>query len=76
MFETIKNLFLLVILISFISKQAMAITGEEISSKVSQWLTKEGIEGTPVFSKKSFYKDCNSQIEIKNLFQKERKFSL
>ena len=69
MFETIKNLSLLVILISFISKQAMAITGEEISSKVSQWLTKEGIKGTPIFSKNSFYKDCNDKIEIKKMFQ-------
>ena len=69
MFETIKNLSLLVILISFISKQAMAITGEEISSKVSHWLTKEGIKGTPIFSKNSFYKDCNDKIEIKKMFQ-------
>ncbi len=69
MFETIKNFFLLVILISFINKHAMAITGEEISSKVSHWLIKEGIKGTPVFSKNSFYKDCNDKIEIKKMFQ-------
>ena len=62
----IKN-FLLVILISIMNKQAIAITGEEISTKVSKWLTKEGIEGTPVFSKNSFYKDCNNEIEIKKM---------
>ena len=69
MFKIIIKTFLLVILISIINKQAIAITGEEISTKVSQWLTKEGIEGIPVFSKKSFYKDCNNEIEIKKMFQ-------
>ena len=64
----IKN-FLLVILIFLINKQATAITGEEISSKVSQWLIKEGIKGTPVFSKNTFYEDCNDEIEIKKVFQ-------
>ena len=69
MFKIIIKNFLLVILISILNKQAIAITGEEISTKVSQWLTKEGIEGIPVFSKKSFYKDCNNEIEIKKMFQ-------
>ena len=69
MFKIIKTNLLLFILISFISKQAIAITGEEISSKVSHWLTKEGIKGTPIFSKNSFYKDCNDKIEIKKMFQ-------
>ena len=64
----IKN-FLLVILIFLINKQATAITGEEISAKVSQWLIKEGIKGTPVFSKNTIYKDCNDEIEIKKVFQ-------
>ena len=54
MFKIIIKNFLLVILISIINKQAIAITGEEISTKVSQWLTKEGIKGTPVFSKNIF----------------------
>ncbi len=69
MFKIIIKNFLLVILISILNKQAIAITGEEISTKVSQWLTKKGIEGIPVFSKKSFYKDCNNEIEIKKIFQ-------
>ena len=64
----IKN-FLLVILIFLINKQATAITGEEISAKVSQWLIKEGIKGTPVFSKNTFYEDCDNEIEIKKVFQ-------
>ena len=69
MFKIIIKNFLFVILISIINKQAIAITGEEISTKVSQWLTNEGIEGVPVFSKKSFYKDCNNEIEIKKMFK-------
>ena len=68
MFKIIIKTFLFAILIS-INKQAIAITGQEISTKVSQWLTKEGIKGIPVFSKNSFYKDCNDQIEIKKMFQ-------
>ena len=69
MFKIIIKNFILVILISIMNKQAIAITGEEISIKVSHWLTKEGIAGTPIFSKNSFYKDCNDQIEIKKMFQ-------
>ena len=69
MFKIIIKKFLLVILISILNKQAIAITGKEISTKVSQWLTKEGVEGIPVFSKNSFYKDCNNEIEIKKMFQ-------
>ena len=69
MFKIIIKNFLYVILITIMNKQAIAITGEDISTKVSQWLTKEGIEGTPVFSKKSHYKDCNNEIEIKKMFQ-------
>ena len=69
MFKMIIKNFLLVILITIINHQAIAITGEEISQKVSKWLTKEGIKGTPVFSRNASYKDCNNEIEIKKLFQ-------
>jgi len=72
MFNIKINFFLIVILISLINKQAMAITGEEISAKVSKWLTKEGIEGTPIFPKNSIYNDCNDEIKIKKMFQNYR----
>ena len=62
MFKMIIKNFLLVILITIINQQAIAITGEEISKKVSKWLTKEGITGTPVFSRNASYKDCNNEI--------------
>ena len=61
--------FVWIILISIINKQAIAITGKEISLKVSHWLTQEGIKGTPVFSKNTFFKDCSNEIEIKKVFQ-------
>ena len=69
MFKIILKNFIWIILISIINKQAIAITGKEISTKVSQWLTKEGIKGSPVFSKTTFFKDCSSEIEIKKVFQ-------
>ena len=69
MFKIILRNFIWIILISIINKQAIAITGEEISSKVSQWLIKEGIKGTPVFSKNTLFKDCSNEIEIKKVFQ-------
>ena len=69
MFKIIIKIFLLVILISIMNKQAIAISGEEITTKVSQWLTNEGVKGTPVFSKNTFYKDCYNEIEIKKMYQ-------
>ena len=64
---SLKN-FIWIILICLFNKQTFAISGEEISVKVSQWLTKEGINGTPVFSKNSHFKDCENKIEIKKVF--------
>jgi flagella basal body P-ring formation protein FlgA len=68
-FKISSKQFFCTILICFLNKQALAITGEEISGKVSDWLTKKGINGTPVFSKNSYFKDCNNKIEIKKMFQ-------
>ena len=66
--KMLKN-FLLIILIYLINKQAFAITGEEISSKVSNWLIKEGVSGIPVFSKNASFNDCKNGIEITKLFK-------
>ena len=72
MFSIKIKLFLFFILMSLINKHAIAITGEEISAKVSKWLTKQGIEGIPIFSKNSIYNDCNDEIKIKKMFQNYR----
>ena len=69
MFNIKINFFLFLILISLINKQAIAITGEEISAKVSNWLIKEGINGKPIFSKNSSFKDCKTKIEIERIFK-------
>ena len=69
MLKIVYKYIFLIISIFFINKPSLAITGEEISAKVSQWLIKEGIKGTPIFSKNTFYKDCNDEIEIKKVFQ-------
>ena len=42
----------------------LAISGKEISTKVSNWLSSNGILGTPIFSDSRIYKDCNQKLEI------------
>ena len=69
MFILIFSKILWIILIFSINNQAMAISGQEISQKVSKWLVNEGIKGSPIFSNKSVFKDCNKEIEIKKMFQ-------
>ena len=68
MFKIKFENFFWIILICLINKQTFAISGEDISAKVSQWLTKEGINGTPVFSKNIHFKDCKNKLEIKKVF--------
>ena len=58
-----------IISIFLINNQAMAISGQEISQKVSQWLVNEGVNGSPIFSNQTVFKDCNKEIEIKKVFQ-------
>ena len=48
---------------------SIAITGEEITNKVSKWLLTEGIKGKPIFSKKIVFKDCKNILKISKLFQ-------
>ena len=52
-----------------LSKPTTAITGKEISDKVSEWLLSEGVTGKPVFSKTGIYQDCINNIEIKKLYK-------
>ncbi len=65
--KILKN-FLFIIFICLINKQVVALTGEEISLKVSKWLMEEGVSGSPVFSKNSSFNDCNNNIEITKMF--------
>ena len=68
MFKIIHKICFWIILICLINKQTFAISGEEISTKVSHWLNKQGVNGTPVFSKNSYFKDCKNKIDIKKVF--------
>ena len=68
----LKNLFkylLIFVSIIFINKETVAISGKEISNKISEWLLLEGVTGKPVFSKTSLYSDCSSELEITRLFK-------
>ena len=67
----LKKLFyyvLTILLISTISKQTIAITGKEVSEKISTWLLTQGIEGKPLFSKIIVFKDCGSDIQINKAY--------
>jgi flagella basal body P-ring formation protein FlgA len=48
----------------FVSKQAIALSGEDISKKISEWLITENVSGEPIFSKKSIYKDCSNDLKM------------
>ncbi len=54
--------------IIFLSKESTAITGKEISEKISEWLLVKGVEGNPIFSKTIVFKDCKSNLKISKLF--------
>jgi len=67
----LKKLFyyvLTILIISTISKQTIAITGKEVSKKISSWLLTQGIEGEPLFSKTIVFKDCGSDIQINKAY--------
>lgn len=53
----------------FVSKQAIALSGEDISKKISEWLITENVSGKPIFSKKSIYKDCSNDLKMTRPFQ-------
>ena len=72
MFKITSKYFLSVLIITLLSKPTIAITGKDISKKVSDWLVSEGIDGKPVFSNSSVYKDCNNNLEIKKIYNNYR----
>ena len=69
MFKIFSKYLLTVLAVTLLSKPTMAITGKDISEKVSEWLVSEGVNGKPVFSKTSVYKDCKNNLEIKKLYK-------
>ena len=69
MFRSFFKYLLIFLSITFINKETKAINGKDISNKISEWLLLEGISGDPVFSKKSVYKDCSSELQITRAFK-------
>ena len=68
MHKIIFKYFSIIFCISFINQSCLAITGKEISNKISDWLLLEGVEGKPIFSKIKRYKDCKSDYNISKMF--------
>ena len=69
MLKVFSKFIFFVLGIVSLSKSTAAITGEEISNKVSEWLVSEGVSGRPVFSKTGIYKDCIKNIKIKKIYK-------
>ena len=68
MFKLFSKYLLIFLVGTLFSKSTIAITGKDISEKVSEWLVSEGVNGKPVFSKTSVYKDCKNNLEIKKMY--------
>ena len=69
MFIAMFKFSLIFLSMLFVSKQAIALSGEDISKKISEWLITENVSGEPVFSKKSIYKDCSNDLKMTRPFQ-------
>ena len=68
MYKIILKYLSIIFFISFINHNCFAITGKEISNKISDWLLLEGVEGNPIFSKTKIYNDCKSDYKISKTF--------
>ena len=69
MFIAMFKFSLIFLYILFVSNQAIALSGEDISKKISEWLITENVSGKPIFSKKSIYKDCSNDLKMTRPFQ-------
>ena len=59
-----SRISILITILIFHSNFALAISGKEISKKVSDWLTINGVSGSPVFSDNRVYNDCDQKLKI------------
>lgn len=59
-----SRIFILITILILHSNFALAISGKEISKKVSDWLTINGVSGSPVFSDNRVYNDCDQKLKI------------
>ena len=59
----LKIIILTTILTSY-SNFTFALSGQEISTQVSKWLSSKGVSGQPIFSDNRIYKDCDQKLQI------------
>ena len=69
MFIAMFKFSLIFLSMLFVSKQAIALSGEDISKKISEWLITKNVSGEPIFSKKSIYKDCSNDLKMTKPFK-------
>ena len=69
MFNLSLKVLLSILFVSFVSHTSTALTGEEISNQVDQWLLKEGVVGKSVFPQNVVYKDCKDNLKISKVFK-------
>ena len=59
-----SKIFILIGILFTHTNVALAISGKEISTQVSDWLSVNGVSGKPVFSDNRIYKDCDQKLQI------------
>ena len=69
MFKMFSKYLFTFLLGTLCSNPTIAITGKDISEKVTEWLVSQGVIGKPIFSKSRVYKDCKNNLEIKKLYK-------
>jgi len=58
------KILILTIILTFFSNFTFALSGKEISTQVSNWLSSKGVLGQPIFSGNRIYKDCDQKLQI------------
>ena len=58
------KILILKTILTFFSNFTFALSGKEISTQVSNWLSSKGVLGQPIFSGNRIYKDCDQKLQI------------
>jgi len=64
----IYKYFIILFILVILNNNAFAISGHDISNKISDWLETEGISGEPIFSKSRIFNKCDTDLKISKLF--------
>ena len=63
------NFLISFLFLSIVSQTSVALTGEEITNQVDNWLLKKGVKGKSLFAKNAIYKDCKNDLKISRVFE-------